>query len=146
MQRWYRRSLAVRLIPAALIAVLLWSVPTAAQAPRVIRVVLEEYRITPAVIALKSGERVRLQIQNVGTVRHEFRSTIFRGVNVWVRTAEFDLRVERFEVMVIRPAASVLLEFARRTPGEYPFRCGATASDGRRHVDLGMTGKFVVSP
>lgn len=116
-----------------------------AQAPRLIRVVLEEYRITPALITLKSGERVRLQIQNVGTVRHEFRSTVFRGVNVWIRTTGFDLRVERFEVAWIRPASSVLLEFARRTPGEYTFYCGATTSEGRRHRDLGMTGKFVVT-
>lgn len=139
-------SSPVRLTAVVLIALLLGAPSAAAQAPRVIRVVLEEYRITPAVITLKSGERIRLQIQNVGTMRHEFRSTVFRGVNVWLRTTEFDLRMERFEVVVIRPAASVTLDFARRTPGEYPFWCGATTSEGRRHVDLGMTGKFIVSP
>lgn len=133
-------------ILAGLLAVVLWSAPTTAQAPRVIRIVLEEYRITPALIPLKSGERVRLQIQNVGTAAHQFRSTIFRGVNVWVRTAGFDLRVERFEVVVVRPAASVTLDFARRTPGEYLFWCGATTTEGRRHLELGMNGKFVVSP
>ena len=32
-----------------------------------------------------------------------------------------------------------------RTPGEYEFWCGAT-TDGRRHRDLGMRGRFVVTP
>jgi uncharacterized cupredoxin-like copper-binding protein len=118
----------------------------AAPPPRVIRVVLEEYRITPAAIPLKAGERVRLEILNAGTMRHEFRSTVFRGVDVWVRAAAFDLRAERLEVVVIRPGASAALEFARRTPGEYPFWCGAAASDGRAHRDLGMNGRFVVTP
>lgn len=144
---------AGRLLAGVLIAVFAWTgyttaqapPPAAVQAPRLIRVTLEQYKITPAVIPLKSRERVRLQIQNVGTVVHEFRSPIFRGVNVWIRTAGFDVRMERFEVVWVRPGAVVLLEFSRRTPGEYPFYCGATTSEGRRHRDLGMIGKFVVS-
>jgi uncharacterized cupredoxin-like copper-binding protein len=120
--------------------------PAAGQPIRLIRVVLEEYRITPAAITVKSGERIRLEVQNGGTVTHEFRSAIFRGIEVTVRTQGFDVLTERFEVLSVRPTWIATLEFTRRTPGEYQFWCGAITPDGKRHIDLGMVGKFVVVP
>ena len=130
----------------ALLAVSLGGVSAGAQPVRLVRVVLEEYRITPAVITIKSGERIRLEVQNVGTVTHEFRSRVFRGVEVMILTQGFDVRVERFELVAVRPSSIATLEFTRRTPGEYQFWCGRITSEGRRHIDLGMAGKFVVQP
>lgn len=138
-----RRSVA---IIALIAAVFLTGTPAAAQPTRTIRVVLEEYRITPAVITIKSGDRIRLEVQNSGTMTHEFRSMIFRGVEVTVRTQGFDALTERFDVLSVRPAWIATIEFTRRTPGDYEFWCGAITPDGKRHIDLGMIGKFVVIP
>jgi len=121
--------------------------PFPAATPRTValRVIMEEYRFTPASFALRSGDVVRLEIHNQGTVTHQFRSRIFRGVDVFVRTPGFDTRSERMEVIYVRPAGTAVIEFIRRTPGEYDYWCSAT-TDGRRHRDLGMQGKFVVAP
>lgn len=132
---------------AAAVVLLAAGVPAAdAQTPRLLRVVLNEYRITPASITIRSGERIRLEVQNAGTIVHEFRSTLFRGVEVLVRTQGFDVRAERFELVAVRPTWIATLEFTRRTPGEYEFFCGMITADGRKHADLGMMGKFIVLP
>lgn len=136
------------LVPALLILSLVLpaaAAPAAAPPPRVIRIVMDEYSFTPATIPLKAGELVRLELVNAGTVQHQFRSDIFRGVDVYVRTPGFDTRSERMEVIYIRPRNLVTIEFARRTPGEYAFWCSERAND-KRHRDLGERGKFVVSP
>ena len=117
----------------------------AAALPTTMRVAMEEYKFSPATITLKAGEPVRLELQNLGAGPHQFRARVFRGVDVWVRTPGFDARSERMEVIVVRPGATATIEFTRRTPGEYEFWCGAT-TDGRRHRDLGMRGRFVVTP
>ena len=110
-----------------------------------IRVTMEEYRFTPATIALRSGQSVRLEIQNLGTAVHQFRSRVFQGVDVYLRTPGVDLRSEDVEAIYVRPGAIATIEFVRRTTGEYDYWCSAT-TDGRRHRDLGMRGKFTVSP
>lgn len=131
-------------LPALLIFLI--ALPTAAgPAPRLIRIQMEEYAFLPPTIALKSGEPIRLELENVGTVQHQFRSDIFRGVDVWVRTAGFDVRAERTELVVVRPGATVTLELVRRNPGVYEFWCGEL-TNGRRHSDLGMRGRFIVTP
>ncbi len=119
--------------------------PTGTAAPVTITMTMEEYRFTPGTIALRSGGLVRLEIRNQGTVPHEFRSRIFRGVDVFALSPGVTTRSERLEVIFVRPGATALIEFRRRTPGEYIFWCGATV-DGRRHQDLGMQGKFIVAP
>ncbi len=140
----FRRAVFVPLI--VLLMLLGGGTPAGAQPVRLIRVVLEEYRISPAVITIKAGERIRLEVQNAGTVTHEFRSRVFRGVEVMILTQGFDVRVERFELVAVRPSSIATLEFTRRTPGEYQFWCGRITSEGRRHIDMGMVGKFVVLP
>ncbi|MDQ7821041.1 MAG: cupredoxin domain-containing protein [Armatimonadota bacterium] len=114
-------------------------------APRLVRILLEEYRFVPDRVTLKAGETVRLELVNTGTVTHQFRSEIFRGIDVFIRTAGFDVRSERVEVIWIRPRAAAVVEFARRTPGEYRFWC-SERTDGVLHRELGMEGRFVVIP
>ncbi len=128
--------------------VILTAVPAAGQAPpapRLVRILLEEYRFIPERVTLRAGETVRLELVNTGTVPHQFRSEIFRGIDVFIRTAGFDVRSERVEVIVIRPRAAAVVEFTRRTPGEYAFWCSERI-DGIPHRELGMEGRFVVVP
>jgi plastocyanin len=110
-----------------------------------VRILLEEYRFVPGRVTLRAGETVRLELVNTGTVPHQFRSEIFRGIDVFIRTAGFDVRSERVEVIFIRPRAAAVVEFTRRTPGEYAFWC-SERTDGVLHRDLGMEGRFVVVP
>lgn len=138
------RGVVVLLILAFVLSAAAAAAPAPAS-PRVIRIVMEEYKVTPATISLKAGERIRLELVNAGTVQHQFRSDIFRGVDVYVRTPGFDTRSERMEVIYIRPRNLVTIEFARRTPGEYAYWCSERAN-GKRHRDLGERGKFIVTP
>ncbi len=140
-----RLTLIAILILVPLLSAAAAPAPTPPPSPRVVRIVMDEYSFTPSTVQLKAGETIRLELVNAGTVQHQFRSTIFRGVNVYVRTPGFDTRAERMEVIYIRPRVLVTLEFSRKTPGEYEFWC-SERSNGKRHRDLGERGKFVVVP
>lgn len=140
-----RGALVIMLLLLPLLPASAAPAPTPAAQPRVVRIVMDEYAYHPAAVTLKAGERVRLELVNAGAIQHQFRSSLFRGVDVYVRTPGFDTRSERMEVVYLRPRTLVTLEFSRKTPGEYDYWCSERAQ-GKRHRDLGMRGKFVVTP
>ena len=98
---------------------------TAALAPgpvTEINVSAKEYAYTPATITVKSGENVKINFTNSGTVTHNLT---IQGLNLATKS--------------IGPGETDSISFVAPAAGSYTFYCSI---DG--HKDLGLTGTLVV--
>jgi uncharacterized cupredoxin-like copper-binding protein len=83
---------------------------------------MTEYKFTPDTITVKSGQAVTVELQNKGTVVHDFHIP--------------DLNVASPEV---DPGKSAQVTFTPDKPGTYQFECTQPG-----HAQAGMTGSLVV--
>src|SRR5690606_611744 len=91
-------------------------------APREITIVLSDFKFEPAEITVKRGERVRLTLQNKGTVAHD-----------WT-VRDLNLASPR-----VQPGQTATYEFTVDRVGTFTSVCVEAG-----HEALGMTGRLIV--
>jgi plastocyanin len=135
-----RRLLAYSLTAAALA---LSSTPAAAQEPKVITVVLTEYKFTPDTITLTAGQPVQLNIQNQGKADHNLSSDDLPLTSInYARADNSTQDLSRYVSTNVLNADALaghtsVVTFTPTTSGTFGFFSESEES-------LGMVGKFVV--
>ncbi|MDF2627908.1 MAG: hypothetical protein K0R39_1739 [Symbiobacteriaceae bacterium] len=121
-KRWFVRTLCVGLLAASFVGGV-GHEAAAAPRPRAIEVRAREYRFSPRVIQVKAGERVKVNLRNLGRERHEW-----------------ELEKTHVEIRPVAPGKTGEVTFtAPSRPGTYEFACHV---DG--HYEKGMKGVLVV--
>ncbi|HEY8417799.1 MAG TPA: cupredoxin domain-containing protein [Limnochordales bacterium] len=98
------------------------STATTSSTVREIRVTLSDFKFEPAEITVKRGERVRLVLQNTGTVAHDWTAR------------ELNLASPR-----VQPGQTATYEFTVDRAGTFTTVCVEAG-----HEALGMTGRLIV--
>jgi uncharacterized cupredoxin-like copper-binding protein len=110
-----------------------------AEPARTINISAKEYRFTPSKISVRAGQRVKLVISNVGTVKHEFVSpAAFKASENIQGVKVGDSEIE------VSPGKTMTIVMTPTKPGTYAFWCGEQVG-GKLHRDLGMRGTLVVT-
>jgi len=98
------------------------STATTSSAVREVRVTLSDFKFEPAEITVKRGERVRLILENTGTVAHD-----------WT-VRDLNLASPR-----VQPGQTATYEFTVDRAGTFTSVCVEAG-----HEALGMTGRLIV--
>ncbi len=108
-----------------------------------VAVEMDEYSFSPSTLELTTGQPYRIQITNIGDVKHYFTAEEF------YRTAAFrkaqdssgELKAPYFKAVELFPGEQVDLYLIPTEAGTYESVCTITG-----HEDAGMHGSIVVTP
>jgi uncharacterized cupredoxin-like copper-binding protein len=106
-------------------------------------VVMDEYSFSPSTLELTTGQPYRIQITNVGDLKHYFTAEEF------YRTAAFrkaqdssgELKAPFFKAIELFPGEQIDLYLIPSAAGTYELICTITG-----HTEAGMHGSIVVTP
>ncbi len=87
----------------------------------------KEYSITPNTMTVNAGDKVVLQVKNIGTVSHTFTISNPSGSGYLVDTG------------YLSPGQNATVSFTAPAMGNYTYYCRVTG-----HSDLGMRGTLIV--
>lgn len=95
---------------------------TRSDAPAALRVEVTEFTTKPLRLAVPANRKIRLTVQNVGSIAHDLRIS--------------DLNVA---TDVLQPGEIQILEFRSKEAGTYAMRCGVAG-----HGRVGVDGRLIV--
>jgi uncharacterized cupredoxin-like copper-binding protein len=116
-----------------------------AQEPKTITIIAQEYRFSPNTIKLQAGQRVRLVLENHGTVNHEFVSPIFKNAkDVQLRSPGIKVEGDDIAEVEFAKGKIVTIDLTPAKTGTFQFWCGEQVG-GKLYRDLGMRGTATVT-
>src|SRR3972149_5646691 len=107
-----------------------------------VRVELSEFAFTPKNLTFEAGKPYKVQLVNVGAVKHEFTAgDLFASVD-WrkAESAASEVKVPFFTEIEVFPGKQVDLYFVPITPGTYEVLCEIAG-----HLEAGMKGTATVT-
>lgn len=104
---------------------------------RTVRIDLDEYRFTPDRITLRAGEPVRIELHNIGNEDHEFRSPLFAGPLIEVKSGGVTVSGTGIHSVLVDNGSTAVIQWLSPEPGTYLFECRIPSHHG-------MDGEIVV--
>jgi len=106
-----------------------------------VRVELSEYAFTPTDLTFEAGMPYKLELVNVGQIKHEVAAVDFFGSVAWrkVESPQSEVKAPFFNEIEVFPGATVELFFVPITPGTYEVLCELEG-----HLEAGMRGTVTV--
>lgn len=107
-----------------------------------VRVELSEFAFTPKNLTFEAGKPYKVQLVNVGTVKHEFTAGDLFASVAWrkAESAASEVKVPFFTEIEVFPGKQVDLYFVPITPGTYDVLCEIEG-----HLEAGMRGIATVT-
>jgi uncharacterized cupredoxin-like copper-binding protein len=106
-----------------------------------VTVKLSEHKFAPFTLTFKTGIPYRLQIKNVGSMKHYFVSEDFFKIIAIrkIQSSEGEMMAPYFTAIEIFPGRTVDLYFVPVKKGRYRLVCTVQG-----HAELGMVGTIIV--
>ncbi len=107
-----------------------------------VRVEMAEFAFTPQDLTFEAGQPYKLEIVNVGAVKHYFTAAEFYRMVAFrkAQTSEGEYKAPYFKAVEVFPGNQVDLYFVPVIPGAYDSICTMTG-----HHDAGMHGHITVT-
>ncbi len=108
----------------------------------VVEILLDEMSFTPNELTFEAGKPYKVELVNVGAVKHEFAASNFFASVAWrkVESAQSEIKAPFFTEIEVFAGEKVELFFVPITPGTYDIVCEIEG-----HLEAGMFGKFTVT-
>ncbi len=106
-----------------------------------VRIEMAEFKFTPEDLTFEAGQPYKLEIVNVGAIKHYFTAEEFYQ-SVAFRKAQDnsgEIKAPYFKAVEVFPSDQVDLYFVPVIPGEYDSTCTIAG-----HHDAGMHGHIIV--
>jgi plastocyanin len=107
---------------------------------REITIHLKEYTFEPGQVTFKRGEKVKLTLENRGTVMHEFLTDAFKNMTLDVEVNGVITEAHGVSEFEIPAGAKVVLLFTPEEKGVYSVVC--EAKEPKDHLKEGMSGEL----
>jgi uncharacterized cupredoxin-like copper-binding protein len=106
-----------------------------------VTVKLSEHKFTPSTLTFKTGIPYKLQIKNVGSMKHYFVSEdFFKTIATRkIQSSDGEMKAPYFTAIEIFPGREVDLYFVPVKKGRYSLVCTVPG-----HAELGMAGTIIV--
>jgi len=107
-----------------------------------VRIEIEEFTFTPEALTFAAGQPYKLEIVNIGTVKHYFTAEEFYRYVAFrkAQTSEGEYKAPYFKAVEVFPGDQVDLYFVPVIPGVYDSTCTIAG-----HHDAGMHGTITVT-
>ena len=108
----------------------------------VVEIKLDEMSFTPDNLTFEAGKPYKVELVNVGVVKHEFTAGNFFASVAWrkAESAESEIKAPFFTEIEVFAGQTVELFFVPMTPGTYDLVCEIEG-----HLEAGMHGQVVVT-
>ncbi len=120
--------------PVLVIALMLGFLP-ASQAAGPVKVEMVEFAFRPAVIRVRAGQMITVNLVNRGQIAHQFQTEALRGLAVTVTDVQMHLETSSLEILRLQPGAFAAVWFTPRRKGRFRFACTIEG-----HREAGMEG------
>ena len=108
----------------------------------VVEILLDEMSFTPSDLTFEAGKPYKVELVNVGDVKHEFTAGSFFASVAWrkAESAQSEIKAPFFTEIEVFAGQKLELFFVPITPGTYDLVCEIEG-----HLEAGMFGKVTVT-
>ena len=106
-----------------------------------VTVKLSEHKFTPSTLAFKTGTPYKLQIKNIGSIKHYFVSEdFFKAIATRkIQSSDGEIKAPYFTAIEVFPDRTIDLYFIPVKKGRYSLICTIQG-----HAESGMIGNIVI--